>query len=533
VTAPAAWMGVRARVTRVGGRSRLNHLLRWEAVVQWRYGIVALVGAVTLAWTGLLAALPQSAARGAAPWVLMLDTAVLGTTLVGALVLLEREQGMRAAFQVSPARVGERMVAKIGLLAALVVAAAVPIAVAGRPMSAGGVLTTVVGVGLVAALTMLLAVAVAARRQNVISFMIALPMVLLPLVAPALAHLAGLGHPLLYVVPTVGGMDLIAAGYAGPAERPAAPTVALLVAWLVISCVGAAAVAGRRLRGATAAGAVRYVEHTAVPAPSANGRTPDSSPARALVAEPNSRGGTPVRAFLRADLASIVRDPLLLLIGASPVLLGLGLRFGYPPVHAWLASAYGFDLHPHRPLLLAVAVVLHVPVIFGMIGALMVLDDADSRALTALRVSPLTLPRYLAYRAGLISVAAAAGLGVAVPLSALAPVGELARLLPSVALAVMVAPLVMLTTLAIAGNKVEGVAMLKLLGLPAYLPVAAWWLDGATGWLPAPLPTWWLVRSLWDAPGGWYAAGGLLLAAAALALAASRAWRRLAGSAAR
>jgi fluoroquinolone transport system permease protein len=34
-----------------------------------------------------------------------------------------------------------------------------------------------------------------------------------------------------------------------------------------------------------------------------------------------------------------------------------------------------------------------------------------------------------------------------------------------------------------------------VLALPAYLPVAAWWLTGPAGWLLAPFPTSWIVRS--------------------------------------
>jgi hypothetical protein len=470
-----------------------------EARGLWRYRIVALLAALAAAWSALLLALPADAGRVVAPWLLMLDTALLGTTLIGALVILERDQGMRAALAVSPARLGHRLAAKVGVLTAAVVVSAVPIALAGGPTNAGGLAAALTGVALTAVLTMLLAVAVAAHRESVVTLLIVLPLVLLPLIAPALLAAAGLRHPLLYLAPTTGAMDLIRAGYGGAAAAPG-----WSVAWLVLASALAATVAHRQLRSGPRAAA----------------------PVRVRVGWTVRHDGGPVRSFLRTDFASIRRDPMLILVGVSPLLLGLAARFGYPPLHGWLARVHGFDVDPYRPLLLAVAVLLHVPVTFGMIGALLVLDDVDDRALTALRTSPLTLPRYLAYRGGSVTAAAVVGLAVAVPLSGLAAPGSWARLGPAVLLAGLVTPLFLLTTLAVAGNKVEGVAAVKLLGLPTYAPVATWWLTGPAGWPFAVLPTWWVVQTQWTA---WpYALGGAALTIAALALLARRVLTRLA-----
>jgi len=497
---------------------RLAALVGLEARLQWRYGVVALAVALAAAWTGLLAALPDPAARTAAPWLLLLETAVLGTTLAGVQEQLERGQGMRAVRSVSPARPGEHLTARVGLLAALVLAAAVPVAVAGRPTALAAVLA---GVGLTALLTMLLAVAVAARCRSVLTFMIALPLVLLPLLVPALAQGAGWRHPGWYAAPTTGAMALIQSGYGGAGGGWPASGAAgwLAVGWLAAGCAGAAWLAVRR-------------PGPAAPRPgrtSRVGRTPVSRPYRRWSPPPARAPSGPVRGFLRTDLASFRRDPLLVLIAASPVLLGLALRVGYPPARDWLGSAYGFDLDPYRPVLLAVAVLLHVPVSAGMVGALLVLDDVADRALVALRVSPLTLPRYLGYRTGLVTTAALAGLAVAVPLSGLAPAAGWPRLLAAGLLASLVAPLTMLATLAVARNQVSGVAALKLLGLPLYAPVAGWWLAGPASWPLAVLPTWWVLRALWS---GWpYPAAGAVVLAAAVALLARRALGQLAAAA--
>ncbi len=478
-------------------------LLRLEAVLQWRYGTVAALAALAAAWTGVLALLPAAAARIVAPWVLLLDTAVAGATLVGTMVVLEREQGMQAALAATPAGPGGRVAARVGVLLGVTVAAAVPVALAGRPVSPAGLALALLGVGLVAAITALAGVAVAARRGSVIAFLIALPLILLPLMLPAAAHLAGLTHPGLYAIPLTGAVDLLRSGYGDPlVEAPAAWPLAPLLA-----VVGAFVLARGRLARPRRP-APRWVARL--------GRVPLPRP------RPRVSGG-PVRALLRTDLVTLRRDPLLLMIAASPALLGLVLRFGYPSARNWLAATHGFDLAAYRPLLLAVAVLLHVPVSFGMVGALLVLDDVDSRMLVAVRTSPLTLPRYLGYRAAQVTAAAWGGLAVALPASGLAGAAAWA-VLP---LAGLVAPLVLLGALAIARNKVAGVTALKLLGLPCYAPAAAWWLPEPAGWLFAPSPTWWIMQALWR-ESGLIALAGAAVSAAALALLARRALTRLA-----
>lgn len=504
---------------------RLRHLMALEVRVQWRYRIVAVVALLALCWSTVLLVLPPPTARSVAAWVLVLETAVAGTTLVGALMIVERERGMRAAFTASPARPAELVTARAGFLTGVVLAGSVPVALAGRPVGAGGFALALIGVGLTALLTTLVAVAVAAGRRSVLTFMVALPLALLPLVLAALVRGAGVGHPLLYVVPTAGAMDLVLAGYGGPA----APAWA--AGWLLVACVMAAGLACHRLRGQAGAAVIAHPAAASTPPAAVPPAASAAPPAGILGRRLRASACRPVGSLLRTDLATVRRDPLLVLIGVSPLLLALALRSGYPTARDWLVAAHGLDLDPYRPLLLAVAVTLHIPVVFGIIGALLVLDEVDSGAVAALRVSPLTASGHLGYRAALVTGATALGLAVALPLSGLAPPGDLLALAPGTVVAVLTAPLVTAGTLALAANKVEGVGVAKLLGVPLYLPVVSWWVGGPAGWLLAPLPTWWLLRSQWAAPvaapAAGYAAGGLAVTVAALILVGGRAVARL------
>src|SRR5699024_1970185 len=119
--------GVPRRHRRAPVTGALRTLLRLELRIQWRYGVLAAVATLAGAWVVLLAALPLTTARAAAPWVLLLDTALIGTTVVGALVILERQQGASVALTVSPVSWGPRLAAKVGVMTAAVTLAAVPV----------------------------------------------------------------------------------------------------------------------------------------------------------------------------------------------------------------------------------------------------------------------------------------------------------------------------------------------------------------------------------------------------------------------
>lgn len=201
-------------------------------------------------------------------------------------------------------------------------------------------------------------------------------------------------------------------------------------------------------------------------------------------------------AFARVDARNVRRDSLLSVVMVSPLLLAVALRAGYPAAERWAAATHGLQLGAHRGLLLGVLVVVHVVFTFGMVGALLVLDDADDRTLVALRVTPVTLAGYLGYRSAAAAGASLVGLALAVPLSGLVNGLRLA-VVPALLLTAVCAPLVTLATVALATNKVEGLATIKLLGVPMYLPLITWFTDDPRTWALAVLPTFWPIRALW------------------------------------
>ena len=468
---------------------RLGAMLALELRTQWRQGIPVTVLGLAVFWSGLLVLLPPQAARVATPYLLFVEIMTVGTLFAGALTVTDRSTGATAALGVSPARSWERVAARLTPLALLTTVSAVPVLIAGR--RAGQIAAELPAIALCGLLLLAIAAGVAARKQGFVDFMVALagPMVLL-FAVPLTVSIGLLTGPLWYATPTTGALMLLS----GDSPYPAGP----LLGYLALCAAAAMGYATWRLRASQ-----------------------DTAPGRTMV---NVRL-LPTRprwlVFPRADLRNITRDTMLAMVALSPLLLALALRLGYPPLSAWLRRTRGLDLTPYEPVLAMVAVAVHVPVSYGMTGGLIVLDDLEDGTLAVVRTSPLGVPRYLAYRLTAVTLLGAAGLAVAAPMSGLVPASATGALL----LAVPLGPLVTLATLAVAQSRMQGATADKVLALPVYLPVAAWWLTGPAGWLLAPFPTYWIVRS-WSGPDPTHLLAGLACLTAWLIPLTHRALRR-------
>jgi hypothetical protein len=461
-----------------------------EARVQWRQGIpVAMLG-LAVCWAGVLAPAPAGFARVASPYLVFVEVMTVGTLFVGALTVTDRATGAAAALGVSPAGPAGRLAARLGPLAALTALSAVPVLIAGRRAAQLGV--GLVAVALCGLLLLAVAAGLAARRDEFVGFMVALsaPMALL-LAVPLAVSIGLLTGPLWFAAPTTGVLALLR----GDSPYPAGWLLTYLALWTVV----ALAFAGRRLRSGVSVRAGRAVTRVR-PLP---GRP------RWLV-------------FTRADLRNVTRDSMLAAVALSPLLLASALRFGYPPLAAWLLDNRGVDLSPYTTVLALLAVAVHLPVSFGMTAALIVLDDLESGTLSVVRVSSLGVARYLAYRLASVTLLSAAGLAVAAPLSGLVPRSATGAL----ALSALLGPLVTVATLSAARTRVQGATADKALALPLYLPIASWWLTGPVAWLLAPLPTFWVVRA-WPGTNPAYLLAGFGCLAVWLVPLTHRAIRRL------
>ncbi len=192
------------------------------------------------------------------------------------------------------------------------------------------------------------------------------------------------------------------------------------------------------------------------------------------------------------DVRQSWRDPITAFGLIGPVALALLIRWALP----WLVNAFRtrIDLAPYVPAVAGV-LTLFPPVLYGMVAGFLMLDEKDEGTLLALQVSPLSRRSYALYRL-LSPVLLSTVLIVAIiPLSGAIQM----PFLPLLAVALMAslgAPLFAFLLATLAGNKIEGLALMKLLGLLLAVPIASLFVQGAWQAVLWPVPFYWPFRFL-------------------------------------
>lgn len=203
-----------------------------------------------------------------------------------------------------------------------------------------------------------------------------------------------------------------------------------------------------------------------------------------------------IRSLGPIDLRNVQRDSALSWMIFIPVMSALVLRWGVPPLTERLIELYSFDLTPYYPLLLSYFFVLMCPFTFGVLIGFLLLDEKDDQTLTALQVTPLSLNSYVAYRVAVPVLLTIVLMYVIFPLSDL---GEFDPYIIGVT-AIAAAPLSPMFALFLASqaqNKVQGFALMKMLGLVLFIPVLSYFVDSGWELLFGIIPTYWPIKVYW------------------------------------
>jgi fluoroquinolone transport system permease protein len=206
-----------------------------------------------------------------------------------------------------------------------------------------------------------------------------------------------------------------------------------------------------------------------------------------------------IRTLAVADARLLGRDPLLKWVLGLPLGLALLLRVLIPRIQDALI-ANGFDISAYFPLVMG-GYLMTAPGIVGMVIGFLLLDERDARTLSALRVTPISMRQYLAYRIVLPLVLGTASTVLGYPLIGIASI-PFTSLLTIAAVAGVSAPLLTLVLASAAPNKVAGFAVVKVLNGVNLLPIAAFFLPPPLQYIAGIIPTYWPMRALWSAAAG-------------------------------
>lgn len=155
---------------------------------------------------------------------------------------------------------------------------------------------------------------------------------------------------------------------------------------------------------------------------------------------------------------------------------------------------------------------MSAPGMIGFVIGFLLLDERDTGTLKALRVTPLPMRDYLAYRVTGPLVVGTVATVIGYPLAGLSPVGT-APLVAIAVVASLAAPLLALVLATAAPNKVAGFAVVKVLNGVNLLPIAAFFIPEPAQYIGGVVPTYWPMRALWSAAGHQPYAGFLAIGA--------------------
>ena len=462
---------VNARADRVVG------LLRTEARLLWRFQVVTATVGVTALWVVILRSVPAATRGILVPVVLLTDVTALGFLFIPALLVLERIEGVAAAMRMTPVRPLEQVAVRLGMTTALSLIAAVAVCTAG---GVADIAPRLLGVGTLSLLFGLVAFALSSGAATLTTFLLRAPLVAAPLVAPALIWLTGLTDaPVLHVSPVTSAVDLLR----GDIHVVGA-------GWQILWIIALTVVVARLAR--------RPVAQSVPPASAVADRAaPVGDGVQWLPRRRDYSAWLAMRSFARVDRRVLLRDGLLVLLAASVPLLAVVMRVVATAGVAWTRARTGVELAAYLPLIEALILVVHIPVILGSLAGLLLLEDRDAGLFGPLRATRASLTTLLGYRLGATALCAATALLVTLPFDGVGHPSGAGGVVATAVAASVVSVVPALAMAAVATNRVQGVAVMKLLGLPLYLPLATWAVAAPASWLAAPLPTAWLVQAAW------------------------------------
>jgi fluoroquinolone transport system permease protein len=226
-----------------------------------------------------------------------------------------------------------------------------------------------------------------------------------------------------------------------------------------------------------------------------------------------------VRALGPVDARSVARDSMLRWLLVLVPVFALALRFAVPGLTTWLETELRFDLVPYYALITSFVGMMAAGMVGTVIGFLL-LDQRDDQTLPALLVTPMSLGDYLLYRLSVPTLLAVPLAILTYAIAALVPIstGQLA------AAALTAAPLAVLYAVfigSVATNKVQGLALVKGVGILWVPAVLAWFVPWPWQELAGVVPHYWPLKVFWEFDAGRPLSGWVH---AALGVAVQGAW---------
>lgn len=192
--------------------SRVLSTLRWDMLIQFRQGFYYAALFVIALWALLLSVLPDEAVDLFLPFVIFFDLSIFGFYFMAGMLFLEKGEGVLHALVVTPMRTTEYLVSKALSLAFLAVVVSVAVVLIGFGPRINWLLF-IPAVAFNSWMLVLVGFVLATRYNAVNEFLIPSIIYMVPSQLPALWYFGIWDSWLLYLVPTMPTMLLLAGSF--------------------------------------------------------------------------------------------------------------------------------------------------------------------------------------------------------------------------------------------------------------------------------------------------------------------------------
>ena len=192
--------------------------------------------------------------------------------------------------------------------------------------------------------------------------------------------------------------------------------------------------------------------------------------------------------IIKADLRKILRDKTMLFFLFMPLILLLVFRLGVPPL---LNIFPEYDEFLPYVMMFAAA---QSAIMFGFVTAFIMLDEKDENVISVIRILPIGSNKFILMRMLFASVMSFLGALIMLLFSGVIYLGFTMAVLLALQYA-LVAPIIILIVTTFAKNKIEGMAVFKLVDLFLLVPILSFLVDGFFQFLFSIIPLFWTYHS--------------------------------------
>lgn len=196
--------------------------------------------------------------------------------------------------------------------------------------------------------------------------------------------------------------------------------------------------------------------------------------------------------LITSQIKRIGKDNLLLLLSVYPLILAVVGRFLVPFLRESFLDK--FDLIIHYPAIAAFFILAN-PYIYGALAAFLLLDEREVNVLQVIRVTPITLNKYLMIKVAFFTaISFVSGLAI-IKLINLVDISLFESIYIN-ALLSLAAPFNLILINAFAKNRVEGFALVKGSGILIMLPLLAFYIPEQFNLMAGIVPGYWPAMAI-------------------------------------